>query len=35
MQIHKQLATRNNCYLRNQAELAKSPGSRDGRYARY
>ena len=35
MQIHKQLATRNNCYLRNQVELAKSPGSRDSRYARY
>lgn len=35
MQIHKQLATRNDCYLRNQAELAKSPGSRDSRYAKY
>lgn len=35
MQIYKQLATRNDCYLRNQAELAKSPGSRDSRYARY
>ena len=35
MQIHKQLATRNNCYLRNQVELAKSPANRDSRYARY
>lgn len=35
MQIHNQLATRNDCYRRNQAELAKSPGSRDSRYARY
>ena len=35
MQIHKQLATRNNCYLRNQGELAKSPANRDSRYARY
>ena len=35
MQIYKQLATRNDCYRRNQAELAKSPGSRDSRYARY
>ena len=35
MQIYQQLATRNDCYRRNQAELAKSPGSRDSRYARY
>lgn len=35
MEIKKQLATRNDCYRRNQAEMAKSPGSRDSRYARY
>ena len=35
MDIKKQLATRNDCYRRNQAELAKSPANRDSRYARY
>lgn len=35
MRIYTQLATRNDCYRRNQAELAKSPASRDSRYARY
>ncbi len=35
MQIYQQFATRNDCYQRNQAELSKSPGSRDSRYARY
>lgn len=35
MQIHKQLATRNNCYRRNQGEMGKNPGERDSRYARY
>ena len=35
MQIHKQLATRNDCYRRNQAEMGKAPGDRDSRYARY
>ena len=35
MKIYQQFATRNDCYRRNQAELAKSPGSRDSRYARY
>ena len=35
MQTFQQLATKNDCYRRNQAELAKSPGSRDSRYARY
>lgn len=35
MTIHQQLATRNDCYRRNQSELAKSPANRDSRYARY
>ena len=35
MDIKKQLATRNDCYRRNQAELAKSTANRDSRYARY
>ena len=35
MKIYQQFATRNDCYRRNQSELAKSPGSRDSRYARY
>ena len=35
MQIHQQFATRNDCYTRNQAELAKAPSNRDSRYAQY
>ena len=35
MKIHKQLATRNDCYRRNQAEMGKAQGDRDSRYARY
>ena len=35
MQIHQQFATRNDCYTRNQAELAKAPANRDSRYAQY
>ena len=35
MQIYQQFATRNDCYRRNQAEMNKSPGSRDSRYAKY
>lgn len=35
MKIYQQFAVHNDCYRRNQAELAKSPGSRDSRYARY
>ena len=35
MQIHQQFAVRNDCYTRNQAELAKAPANRDSRYAQY
>lgn len=35
MKIYQQFATRNDCYRRNQAEMNKSPGSRDSRYAKY
>lgn len=35
MQIHQQFAMRNDCYTRNQAELAKAPANRDSRYAQY
>ena len=28
MQIHQQFAMRNDCYTRNQAELAKAPANR-------
>ena len=35
MQIHQQFAMRNDCYIRNQAELAKAPSNRDSRYAQY
>ena len=35
MQIHQQFATRNDCYTRNQAELAKAPANRDSRHAQY
>ena len=35
MQIHQQFAVRNDCYTRNQAELAKAPANRDSRYAEY
>ena len=35
MKIHQQIATRNDCYRRNQVETEKAPAERDPRYARY
>ena len=35
MKLYQQIAVRNDCYTRNQAELAKAPANRDSRYAQY
>lgn len=35
MKLYQQIAVRNDCYARNQAELAKAPANRDSRYAQY
>ncbi len=35
MKLYQQMAVRNDCYTRNQAELAKAPANRDSRYAQY
>ena len=35
MTVRQQLAVRNDCYRRNQAEMEKAPTERDPRYARY
>lgn len=35
MELYQQIAVRNDCYARNQAELAKAPANRDSRYAQY
>lgn len=35
MTVRQQMAVRNDCYRRNQAEMGKAPADRDSRYARY
>ena len=35
MTVRQQMAVRNDCYRRNQAEMGKAPADRDRRYARY
>ena len=35
MKLYQQIAVRNDCYARNQADLAKAPANRDSRYAQY
>ncbi len=35
MTVRQQMAVRNDCYRRNQAEMGKAPEDRDSRYARY
>ena len=35
MKLYQQIAVRNDCYTRNQAELAKAPANRDSRYDQY
>ena len=35
MKLYQQIAVRNDCYTRNQAEPAKAPANRDSRYAQY
>lgn len=35
MTVRQQMAVRNDCYRRNQAEMVKAPADRDSRYARY
>ena len=35
MTVRQQMAVRNDCYRRNQAEMEKAPAERDSRYARY
>ena len=35
MKLYQQIAVRNDCYTRNQAELAKAPANRVSRYAQY
>ena len=35
MTVRQQMAVRNDCYRRTQAEMGKAPADRDSRYARY